>query len=170
MKQNRPSIISIAVLVMLAVPVRLPAQHHHHYKLVDLGTFGGTQSYFSPGSGTEIGQYSRVLNDRGIAAGLANTSLPDPFPNYCFDLEGDCYLTHAFQTNNGGELKDLGALPGGGSSAALWISNNGLIAGVSQNGQFDPLFNKPAFAPFPENQAVLWKDGEIINLGALPGG
>jgi uncharacterized membrane protein len=138
---------------------------HHHYKLVDLGTLGGTRSYFSPGSGNELSQFSHVLNDRGEVAGLANTALPDPFPAFCFDLEGDCLVTHAFEAHHGGGLTDLGALPGGASSAATWISANGLIAGLSQNGEIDP-----AVPQFPVDHAVLWQKGEIIDLGTLPEG
>jgi probable HAF family extracellular repeat protein len=63
-----------------------------------------------------------------------------------------------------GILTDLGALPGVNSSHANWISANGLIAGFSQNGVFDPLLGIPAV------NAVLWKDGEIVNLGTLEGG
>src|SRR5262249_25520412 len=56
-------------------------------------------------------------------------------------------------------------LADGFSSATAWISPNGLIAGWSQNGLTDP-----TFSGFPENRAVLWKNGEIVNLGTLPAG
>jgi probable HAF family extracellular repeat protein len=62
-------------------------------------------------------------------------------------------------------LTDLGALPGGGSSQAEWITANGLIAGISQNGQTDPLI-----PGFPEFRAVLWQNGGITDLGTLEGG
>jgi len=175
-------VVCVIALIGLTSPVRTLAQEttssatfrqetagrgHHRYKLIDLGTFGGPRSYFSPGSGNDIGQYSHVLNERGEVAGLANTALPDPFPPFCADLEGDCLVTHAFEAHGGGGLMDLGALPGGGSSAATWISGNGLIAGLSQNGEIDPLV--PQFQ-FAENRAVLWRKGEIIDLGTLPEG
>jgi len=38
------------------------------------------------------------------------------------------------------------------------------VAGISENGEIDPLLG------FPEAIAVLWKDGKIINLGTLDGG
>lgn len=138
---------------------------HHHYKLVDLGTLGGTSSYVNLGSGQDFGNFSPVLNNHGAITGFANTSLPDPFPAFCFDLDGSCLVTHAFQSQASGELKDLGALLSGVSSASTWISANGLIAGLSQNGATDPLI-----PGFPEMQAVLWQDGEIIDLGTLPEG
>jgi probable HAF family extracellular repeat protein len=157
--------ITIAVVlgVVLAGQVPLSAQErakHHHYKLVDLGsTFGGPQSYFVSGSGDA---YSSIMSSEGIVAGFADTSEPDPFPNICF---WDCNVVHAFQAGSGGHLTDLGALPGGGSSVPIWISANRLIAGVSENGETDPLY-----AGLPQERAVLWQQGKIINLGTLPEG
>jgi probable HAF family extracellular repeat protein len=172
MKKNLAMDISaLAILALLAIPVRLAAQNKakqdhfqpHHYALVDLGsTFGGPQSYFVPGSGDEFAG-SSVLNSGGTVAGFADTSLPDPFPNFCFE---DCFVEHAFQAGSGGVLTDLGALPGGGSSAPIWITANGLIAGVSENGQTDPLYP----GGFPVNHAVLWQQGTILDLGTLPEG
>ena len=72
-------------------------------------------------------------------------------------------VQHAFKWQNG-VLSDLGTLPGGSSSFALWINNGGQTVGVSQNGLIDPLTGAPA------SIAVLWKsNGEIINLGTLGG-
>jgi probable HAF family extracellular repeat protein len=56
-------------------------------------------------------------------------------------------------------------LPGGASSEATRITDNGLIAGDSQNGETDPLI-----PGFPQIRAVLWKQGEMIDLGTLDGG
>jgi len=138
-------------------------QNPHHYQLVDLGsTFGGPQSYLVPGSGDDFAG-SSVLNSGGTVAGFADTSMPDPFPNFCFE---DCFVDDTFQAGSSGVLTNLGALPGGGSSAPIWITANGLIAGVSENGQTDPLYP----GGFPENHAVLWQQGQITDLGTLPEG
>jgi hypothetical protein len=68
MKTRACSLILVTTLFALAIsaPVLAQEQHqsaggeishgvsakkHHHYKLIDLGTLGGTRSYFSPGSG-----------------------------------------------------------------------------------------------------------------------
>jgi probable HAF family extracellular repeat protein len=164
-------ITALTLFAGLVVPVQLAAQDkqdhhrkHHHYQLVDLGsTFGGPGSHFNPGSGNDFGQFTSVLNSKGIVAGFADTSAPDPFPNFYFwDC---CVVAHAFRAGRGGVLTDLGALPGGGSSAPLWISENGLIAGVSENGETDPLY-----AGLPELHAVLWQHGKITDLGTLPEG
>jgi len=168
MKSRKLTCIAVLTLsAALVVPIQLAAQgnqnhnnnsKHHHYKLIDLGTFGGPQSYVDIPN-----NYAPVLNDGGVVAGWADTSTMDPYqPNFCFNE--DCFVSHAFQSRTS-DLTDLGVLPGGASSASSWISPNGLIAGVSQNGEIDPLVSG-----FPEFRAVLWKHGNISDLGTLPAG
>jgi probable HAF family extracellular repeat protein len=144
----------------LANPVPLTAQHTR-YKLIDLGTFGGPNSsvpiVFDEINGTAGAQ---AITNQGIVTGMADTSLADPL---CFF--DDCFYPIAFQWREG-EPKptQLGALPSANWSSANWISENGLIVGISENGQNDPLTGTPEF------RAVLWQDGEITDLGTLPGG
>ncbi len=141
-----------------------PGPKHHHYQLVDLGsTFGGSGSFFNPGSGNDFNAFTSVLNSRGTVAGFAETSVSDPFPLFCFWF--DCVVVHAFRAGSGGVLTDLGALPGGESSGPTWITQNGLIAGVSENGETDPFYTG-----LPEFRAVLWDRGGITDLGTLPAG
>lgn len=167
MKSRILMCVAATMFGLMAISLHLGAQasqtSHHHYKLIDMGsTFGGPQSYFAPGSGLQFAG-SSVLNRGGIAAGFADTSAPDPFsPNFCFY---NCLVEHTFQAGSGGVLTDLGALPGGGSSAPLWITANGLIAGVSENGETDPLYKG-----LPEMRAVLWQQENIVDLGTLEGG
>jgi probable HAF family extracellular repeat protein len=125
------------------------------YRLVDLGTFGGPASYFPNG-------LDGILNNHGTAAGWANTADLDPL---CFSfVSSNCFVTHAFRTHDG-VMTDLGVFDGGTDSAASWISANGLIVGFSQIGETDPLL-----PGFPELRGVLWRNGEMINLGTLPEG
>ena len=169
MKRNLAiAITGITLFAVLTITAQLAAQeqsglqgpqnHHPRYRLVDLGTFGGPQSYVN----IPDLSYARVLNNRGVVAGEADTSTPDPFPDFCWN--DDCFAAHAFRWKNGAK-QDLGVLPGGASSDATWITDNGLIAGDSQNGETDPLI-----PGFPQIRAVLWKHGEMINLGTLDGG
>jgi probable HAF family extracellular repeat protein len=165
MKKNHLTalIASFGFYASMAFPTMSSAQNtqaptnpeHHHYKLVDVGTFGGPTSYFSNG-------FDGLLNNHGTAAGWADTPTPDPNPTFCFNP--DCFVSHAFQSHND-VLTDLGVLPGGASSQAFWITANGLIIGNSQNGEIDPLFSG-----FPENRAVLWQNGTIVDLKTLPEG
>ena len=157
-------VTAMTLFAALAIPLGLTAQDdaaqhkkapHHHYKLIDIGTFGGPASYFTNG-------FDGILNNQGTAAGWTDTSMPDPYPPFCFN--GDCYESHAFQSQNG-IVTDLGVLSGGASSNAVWITANGTIVGTSQNGQIDPLF-----PGFPETRAVIWREGAITDLGMLPEG
>jgi len=152
-------IIALALFATLAIPGQLFAQrkakqdpHHqyHHYQLIDMGTFGGPQSY------------DAGLNNHGTFAGWADTPTPDPFLAFCFNP--DCFVSHAFQWQNE-VTTDLGVLPHGWSSASTSMSASGLVSGFSQNGKVDPLF-----PGFPEARAVLWAHGKIVNLGTLDGG
>jgi len=152
---------AITLLVALAIAVSSAAgddgnhhHKHHHYKLIDVGTFGGPQSFTQ--------DLLHFQTRRGIVAGWADTQTPDPnYPNSCFFCGP--FMFHAFKWRNG-VLTDLGALPGVNSSAAFWISDKGWSAGWSENGAIDPLLGTP------EMRAVLWKDKEIIDLGTLEGG
>jgi probable HAF family extracellular repeat protein len=132
-------------------------QHHHHYRLIDLGTFGGPHSY-----GSVNGDGFQLLNNSGVIASFSDTVLPDPnAPNLCFDT--DCFVAHAFRWKDG-VMTDLGALHGMNSSAAGSINERGWSAGQSQVSMIDPVLG------IPEYRAVVWKQDDIVNLGTLPGG
>src|SRR5260370_4823639 len=156
--KSRTSICVPAIIFVLLLPVELSAQHTH-YKLIDLATFVGPASYLSdPGNGRSI----LVLNNQGMVAGRASTSTPDPgAPNACSD--SDCFLAHAFRWSDG-VLRDLGTLPGGNFSQASGINVRGWVTVGGANGESDPLTGVPVF------RSALWKDGELIDLGALDGG
>ena len=105
---------------------------------------------------------AHILNNNGTFTGFADTAEPDPYaPDGCWD--GDCLVAHTFQWKNG-ELTDLGVLGSGPNSESNWISENGLIAGDSQDGLLDPLTGAW------EIRGVLWRGGTTIDLGTLDGG
>ena len=166
MKFIRACVMAV-VLLALALPASPAAQdnarqnrtaQHHHYQLVDVGTFGGPQSWLFTTSAARIG----LLNNQGTLAGSADTLAVDPYCIWAF--YPDCSAAHAFQWQNGGKT-DLGVLSGGIGSQAIWISANGLVAGISDNGQQDP-----QNSALPQIHAVLWQQGEITDLGTLPEG
>lgn len=170
MESRRPlalrSTITVLLLIVGTVEVgsRSSAQevHQHEpgrnrYALFDLGTFGGPQSYLNY---VRVNSPAKVLTNEGVVVGWADTPTPDPFPSLCFNP--DCFVSHAFQWKKG-VLTDLGSLAAGWSSAALWISDTGLIVGISQNGVIDPMTG------IPETRAVLWEGGHIIDLGTFGG-
>jgi probable HAF family extracellular repeat protein len=155
-------VTTMALLVALAIPVSLGAQehptNHHQYELVDMGTLGGPASY----TGDQFANPGTMfLNNSGIDSGVADTSTVDPYSPNCFFP--DCFVAHAFRWDSGVST-DLGALPGGSSSAGTGINARGWLAGSSQNGAIDPL------TQFPENRAVLWTDDQMIDLGTIEGG
>jgi probable HAF family extracellular repeat protein len=134
---------------------------HARYRLVDLGTLGGPNSYQPFGYAADFFT-ERSLSAGGTFAGWADTAAADPYAPNCFF---DCFVDHAF-TWKGGLPADLGTLPGGPglSSIATWISPDGLISGLSENGEIDPRGGFPVF------HGVLWRSGKIIDLKTLEGG
>jgi probable HAF family extracellular repeat protein len=160
------NIIAMTLFAAMAMPVCVLAQgnaaqeqkeekhEHHHYKLIDMGTLGGPNS-FPPSPGT------LDINSRGLPIAEADTPIPDPFAPIC--LQSTCLVNHAITWQNGVQT-DLGALPGANnSSIAGWINDQGTVVGLSNNSLIDPLTG------FPEFRAVLWTGGKIHDLGTLGG-
>jgi probable HAF family extracellular repeat protein len=162
-KSKTSKYFSAAVFfVTVAFTARLPLQQQqaspaqgnerHRYKVVEIGTLGGPNSYFT--------FISKPLNSRGIAAGMADTATAVNLP-FCL-LFPDCFLTHAFLWKDGA-ITDLGVLPEIGGSFVNDINAKGTVTGMSLNGGSDPGLSLPYF------DAVLWKDGTITDLGTFGG-
>jgi probable HAF family extracellular repeat protein len=126
-------------------------QGHHHYKLVDLGTFGGPAAYY------ESDPPETIISAKGTVAVAADTLVADP---YCVT---DCYVVRAFLWHDG-IRSDLNSLLGGYSSFPYSINTRGQTVGESENGNVDPLTGSPEFS------AVLWNRGPSPSvLGTLGG-
>jgi len=165
MRYPMTAIVTMVALLTFAGPVHLMAQHSR-YKLIDVGTLGGPNSSI----GFESSPLNSLSND-GVFSACSETTTPDPnYPNFSPLILGGSYglpqpdplIIHAFHWKDG-TLTDLGALPGVNSSCVSHISGNGWIAGQSENGAIDPITG------WPESQAVLWKNGQVVNLGTLGG-
>jgi probable HAF family extracellular repeat protein len=149
--------VGIAALPIVGQNNQNSTQEHHRYKLIDLGTLGGPNSYVN-------GPGVRDISNQGIYAGQADTSTPDLDAPGCDP--GTCFIQHALKWQDGVRT-DLGALGNGNNtSGTVWISANGrFIVGASENGEIDPLLG------VPEGRAVLWTaDGTIHDLGTIEGG
>jgi probable HAF family extracellular repeat protein len=155
--------ITVFLFAVLAMPLGMAAQDkitenhkakHRMYKLIDLGTLGGPNSSFpNPLTGFE-------LTNMGHAVVEADTTTPDPYAQNCW--QETCLINHTFSWHDGVKI-DLGALSGVNNSIPFATNTRGQTIGVSENGLFDPLTG------FPEARAVLWQDGEILDLGTFGG-
>ena len=108
----------------------------------------GVRTNFTLG-GPEAVSQALALNERGQAVGLSTIGPDTP--------EGQPH--HAFLFHNG-IITDLGTLPGHRLSAASDINERGQIVGVSVE-------ELPSGERTPH--AVLWDDGNIVDLGTLGG-
>src|SRR5437764_1308409 len=156
---SRSRTLFLTFLALFSLALELAAQNPPRYHLVDLGAFPSHPA-LSP---FFDGISAQSLSRNSTMTGSVETATPDPFAPFCF--QEDCLVTHAFWWRNG-VLTDLESLAGPRfSSVASWISGNGLIAGLSQNVQINPLI-----PDLPELRAVLWRADSVADLGTLPGG
>ena len=155
-------ITAMTLFAALAMPAQLAAQEHHHYKLIDMGTFGG------PASSIAYPLFFGTLNNRGVTTGWSATSFPAlPTSSFliCGGLDGVIpSITHTFQWN--GAVSDLGAFPPSdiNCSEPFFINSKGEIVGASETAEIDP-----QFFGFQKIHAVLWKDGQMIDLNEFGG-
>jgi probable HAF family extracellular repeat protein len=170
MKLQKLICLAVTSFAVLAITFQLAAQepraaHHHHYKLIVIGTLPGLSIYNTrvTSNHSTVTEFQQVLNNGGTLVGGADTPLVNT-SDICFNVQQpiDCYIQHAVVWQNG-QLTDLGTVPGGLGSFAFFVSDNGLIAGASENGVIDPVANTP------ETHAVLWSNGQITDLGTLGG-
>lgn len=156
-----PVLLASALVGQISVVHAVPAAGTPPiYKLIDLGTFGGKDANTTTLS---LDVQRGWLSTSGAVVGEVGTAKSDPYgPNYCWD--GSCQTVHAFEWN--GKLHDLGTLPGGSNSQAMWVSPTGhWVAGVSQTGKSVLYLKWPSIG----NSAVVWKDGKMTNLGTFGG-
>lgn len=143
---------AIGLLASLAVTSRLSAQNSQsqeprHYRVIDLGTLGGTASA------------GNAINSVGWVTG--------------FSTKASAVQLATLWAN--GQQIPLGTLGGPNSDVAWPVKNNfGLVSGVSENGNPDPLgetFSCPAFGLLSGNSCVAfaWQRGKMTPLPGLGG-
>jgi probable HAF family extracellular repeat protein len=119
---------------------------------IDLGTLG------NPDTGNSWINWGGI-NDRGEAAGMSETSVPDPNGE---DICGfGTFLTCVpFLWQDG----HMSALPtvGGNNGQASAINNRGEVVGFAETADNDT--SCPAFAPAPAVAPVLWEKGQAHPL------
>ena len=149
-------VIALAFAVTVLSHAQDQAATHHHYKLVNLGTFGGPSS--------SLYGFTRPINRHGAATGCADTANLDPnlsTQNPYF--AGDPYIQHSYSSINGVRTR-LQELPGGSNTCTQWINDSGLIVGASDAGELDPLTG------LQQVRAVMWdRSGTAHDLGTLGG-
>jgi probable HAF family extracellular repeat protein len=151
MKTRRSICLAVtSLLAALAVSIPLTAQGPQgpkHYRVIDLGTLGGTVSA------------GNAINNIGWVTGFSNKANGDQL---------------AALWVNGLQIS-LGTLGGPSSNVAWPVKNNfGLISGVSENGKHDPLnetFSCPAFGLNSGNSCVAfaWQRRVMTQLPGLGG-
>jgi len=98
---------------------------------------------------------ANFVNDWGLVVGYAYNSTPDPYSYYGTQL-------HATTWRNG-KIRDLGTL--GGTDSQAWAANaSGQVIGIA-------FLNTPPEPPFnqPQDDAFLWSNGVMTDLGTLGG-
>jgi probable HAF family extracellular repeat protein len=132
-----------------------------HGLIVDLGTLGGPNSSVA----------WPVKNNRGVIAGIAETSQLDPlgeawscsafFPG---DPSGHTCLGFVWQS---GRMRALPTL-GGSNGFAAGVNQRGQVVGWAENTVHDPTCNPPQVLQF---RAVIWgpRNGRIQELPPLRG-
>lgn len=142
---------AVSLLTVLAPPSRLATQDQPgpvHYRVVDLGTLGGTLS--GGNAINNVGAVTGSSDEAGNAVQLATLWIA-------------------------GSQIPLGTLGGPSSDVAWPVKNNfGIISGISENGKHDPLnesFSCPVFGLVSGNscEAFVWEFGAMKQLPGLGG-
>ena len=115
-----------------------------HGKISDLGDFGGH------------GSWAEYVNDSGMIVGFAYNTIPDQY-----SFHGTQYHAAVWQN---GQIQDLGTL--GGSDSEAWAVNSSgeVIGNAYTNNLQGPPFNQP------QEDAFVWRNGQMTDLGNLGGG
>jgi probable HAF family extracellular repeat protein len=141
--------------IALVFPVALLAQEtssqkpmHHRYRVVVLGTDGGSDSYLAGYL------FYAPLTEHDTVGVAGDTNIPGNYNSYTW--------THGVQTDLQALPEQAGSPPNG--TYINWINQWGLAVGYASNGIQDPI------AQETETKAVIWApNGQIYPLETLGG-
>jgi probable HAF family extracellular repeat protein len=144
-------VTAMTLFAALVLSIPLAAQNPPgptHYRVIDLGTLGGTSSF------------ANTINNVGWAMGGSDHSNGNQIATlWLYGLQ-----------------IPLGTINGGPGSDVAWPNKNnfGLISGITENGVHDPLnetFSCPAFNLLSGNSCVafVWQFGQMTQLPGLGG-
>ena len=151
--KSRKHFAAVAVGLITAIVMSVPvAAQQTRYKLIDLGTFGGPNSFVN-------GDIPPMINNRGAVAGAAETSTPCP---YAGGFVSDGVLQQAFSWQNG-VLTNLGLLPGGCFTLPNSINSKGMMVGSGDIGVIDDATGLPVI------HADLRYKSQVLDLGTFGG-
>jgi probable HAF family extracellular repeat protein len=151
MKPNKLALVLVITTIgnlLIAQNMSSPSKpKHKQYKLIDLGTLGGANSFVN-------GTPPPMLNNGGMIGGEADTAEACPY--------FDGVVSPAVRWDNGVPTT-LGVLPGGCFSLPNAINSKGMFAGSADIGFIDPATGLPAI-----HADFLYK-GQILDLGTFGG-
>jgi len=154
--KRRTLLCLLPLLSLVGSNSRIYAQAtYHHYVAIDMGTLGGPSS---EGCVPDC----RYLNNHSAVIFRSETTNPDPFASNSSNVFDMGNLEYAVIWQNATAIQ-LNPLVPGYNTFAQWVSDSGLIAGLAENGQIDPLTTSP------ETVATLWYQGFAWTLGTLGG-
>lgn len=155
-----PQLPTTQAQTQLGIALQSHGKGRVHYRLIDMGTFGGPSS-----QGTNIN-----LSGETTVIGWSATTFPQrkhAHPLICGGSDNIVkFVTHAFQWRERTGVIDLGSL-GGPRHCSIPAQNppnaSGDIAGSSENGAYDPQTG------VNQSRAVLWRNERIHDLGSFGG-
>jgi probable HAF family extracellular repeat protein len=163
-KFNGPTIMMVLLIALTSIFASGVSAQKPRYKLIYLDELGGPHIQVD-GNISCCGRLPSIINNSGIAVGSAGTSIPipnSPVVNNPYAVPNPFVIAAAAW--RGPVPFNLGTLPGGYYSFANNISNSGLITGISETGEIDPLLGVLQAHP------TLWVFGQPIDLGTFGGG